>query len=72
MTSEWLPLLQLFHGTVCGGQGAYMIGWPDRFVGTGRFDASDPRTVRFFGGALLFFGLVLFSLALWRILELFS
>lgn len=56
------PLMLLLYG-------GRMLARPQSFVGTGRLDATDPRTVRKFGWFFLSFGVVGFGLALLHFAE---
>lgn len=46
--------------------GAYrMIRHPQKFFGSGEYDAHDPKTVRFFGGVFLVMATLLFAASLY-------
>jgi hypothetical protein len=46
-----------------------MLLRPQKFVGTGRFDATEPRTVKAFGWGTLALGLALLGLSLISLVE---
>ena len=63
---EWLRLLLAVLLLLSAGQ---MLLRPQRFVGAGRLNATDPRTVRAFGGIALVLGVSLLGVTVTSLVE---
>ena len=63
---DWLRLVLAAFLLVSAAQ---MLLRPRRFIGPGRFDATDPRTVRIFGWGALIAGLALLGVFVTALVE---
>ena len=64
--TDWLRLLLSIFLLASAGR---MLLRPYSFVGKGRLDATDPRTVRMFGWFTLILGVVLFGMTATSLVE---
>ncbi len=61
---NWPAILGLLMGVAMGLQGARMVSQSAAFIGEGRLDARDPRTVKIFGKAFVLMGAAIVILSI--------